>query len=222
MATLSVDLDGTTLLPAGKLAAIVTYLEMTAPAPARAINADPDLYVTHVTHPEPHRYRELWHAIGTPWLWFSRLDWGDEALRTATHDPQVEVHILSRAGRDIGLAELDFRRPAACELSYFGVVPEATGSLAARCLMNWALKQAWSRPIGRFWVHTCTLDHPRALDFYRRTGFVPYARGIERLRTIHAETVACRTILARRFQCSEKTKTPPDRQAGFRKWPGGS
>ena len=47
--------------------------------------------------------------------------------------------------------------------------------------MNRAIERAWSRAprIGRFWVHTCTNDHPDALAFYIRSGFVPYARGVE-------------------------------------------
>jgi hypothetical protein len=45
--------------------------------------------------------------------------------------------------------------------------------------MNHALETAWSHPIERFWLHTCTLDHPNALAFYRRTGFVPYERKVE-------------------------------------------
>jgi hypothetical protein len=28
-------------------------------------------------------------------------------------------------------------------------------------------------------VHTCTLDHPSALGFYRAQGFTPFARAIE-------------------------------------------
>jgi ribosomal protein S18 acetylase RimI-like enzyme len=28
-------------------------------------------------------------------------------------------------------------------------------------------------------VHSCTLDSPQALGFYRRAGFVPYAREVE-------------------------------------------
>ena len=48
-----------------------------------------------------------------------------------------------------------------------------------RWLMNRALEKVWQRPLSRFWVHTCTLDHPRALNFYRAQGFVPYARAIE-------------------------------------------
>ncbi len=45
--------------------------------------------------------------------------------------------------------------------------------------MDEALTRAFARPIRRFWVHTCTFDHPGAVDFYRRSGFRPYARAIE-------------------------------------------
>ena len=39
-----------------------------------------------------------------------------------------------------------------------------------------ATLNAWSKPISKLLVNTCTLDHPRALPLYQRLGFVPYAR----------------------------------------------
>ena len=33
--------------------------------------------------------------------------------------------------------------------------------------------------VRRVWVHTCTLDHPRALSFYLQAGFVAYERAVE-------------------------------------------
>ena len=33
-----------------------------------------------------------------------------------------------------------------------------------------------SHEIERLWVHTNTLDHPRALPLYQKLGFVPYAQ----------------------------------------------
>ena len=45
--------------------------------------------------------------------------------------------------------------------------------------MNRAVELAWSRPIRRFWAHTCTLDHPSALGFYKRSGFRPFRRQVE-------------------------------------------
>ena len=45
--------------------------------------------------------------------------------------------------------------------------------------MDKAIQLAWAEPIDRFWVHTCTLDHPRALAFYMRSGFTAYRRELE-------------------------------------------
>jgi GNAT superfamily N-acetyltransferase len=53
------------------------------------------------------------------------------------------------------------------------------GTGAGRFLMNMAIRLAWEKPISRFHVHTCTLDHPEALEFYKRSGFTPYRQQIE-------------------------------------------
>jgi GNAT superfamily N-acetyltransferase len=45
--------------------------------------------------------------------------------------------------------------------------------------MRHALTLAWSRPIKRLWLHTCSFDHPAALPFYQRAGFHPFRRQIE-------------------------------------------
>ena len=64
-------------------------------------------------------------------------------------------------------------------MSYFGLTPRLIGSGAGRWLMNRAIERAWSRPIGCFWVHTCTYDHPNALPFYLRSGFRAFRREVE-------------------------------------------
>jgi hypothetical protein len=45
--------------------------------------------------------------------------------------------------------------------------------------MDTALRRAWAARPRRLWVHTCTLDHPAALAFYQRSGFVAYRRQVE-------------------------------------------
>ena len=45
--------------------------------------------------------------------------------------------------------------------------------------MAQALTRAWRKDVRRVCVHTCTLDHPKALGFYRASGLVPYTRAIE-------------------------------------------
>ena len=170
--------DGYSDVPAGKIAAVVTHLEMTArPAPS----PDPSGAWTlrRVETPGLGWFRDLYRRVGEEWLWFSRLQMPDAELATIIHSPLVEVYALVQDGRDEGLLELDFREPGQCELAFFGVTAKLIGGGAGRWLMNRALERAWSRPVSRVWVHTCTLDHPAALAFYQRSGFHPFRRQIE-------------------------------------------
>ncbi|MBL8705397.1 MAG: GNAT family N-acetyltransferase [Rhodospirillales bacterium] len=170
-------------LPPGMLANVVTFLEMTAAPPPRAASAqapDSSLTVARWHAPPLDAYRALFRAVGQEWMWVSRLLMPDDTLRAALDDPAVEVYALvDRGGRQLGLIELDFRKSGECELVYFGVVPEAIGTGAGRLMMEEAIRQAWCRPIRRFWVHTCTFDHPGAVAFYIRSGFRPYQRQVE-------------------------------------------
>lgn len=168
-------------VPAGKIAAVVTYLEMHAP-PERADTPPPDgVALRRVEDPEPEWFRDLFRRIGTDWLWFSRLRLDDQALAAIIRDPDVRLYAVTREGRDEGLLELDFRQEGECELSFLGLTPALVGTGAGRWLMSEATERAWARPIRRFWVHTCTLDHPNALGFYRRSGFSACKREIELL-----------------------------------------
>jgi GNAT superfamily N-acetyltransferase len=77
------------------------------------------------------------------------------------------------------MLELDFRQPGQCELVFLGLTRDRIGWGLGGSLMDHALRRAWSRPIERIWLHTCTLDHPGALAFYRRFGFEPFAVHVE-------------------------------------------
>jgi GNAT superfamily N-acetyltransferase len=170
--------DGYTDVPHGKIAAVVTHLEMMQRPPPRSAPAGKwDL--RHVKNPDLDWFRDLYRRVGEEWLWFSRLQMSDDALAAIIRAPQVDVYALVHDGRDEGLLELDFRQPHECEIAFFGVTGALIGTGAARFLMNQALQLAWSRPIRRFWVHTCTFDHPSAVAFYQRSGFVPFRRQIE-------------------------------------------
>ncbi|MDH2342981.1 GNAT family N-acetyltransferase [Bradyrhizobium sp. SSUT77] len=169
--------DGHSDIPAGKIAAVVTHLEMTA---RPALRDDPAGAWTlrKVDTPALHWYRDLHRRVGEEWLWFSRARMNDAELATIIRAPGVEVYALGVDGHE-GLLELDFREPGQCELVYFGVTAALIGTGAARFPMNRALELAWSRDLRRVWVHTCTFDHPSAVAFYQRSGFRPFRRQIE-------------------------------------------
>jgi GNAT superfamily N-acetyltransferase len=182
-------------VPAGKIAAVVTYLEMREPPQRPPPPPRPDLSVVRVAQPSADWYRNLYSRIGQDWLWFSRLKMSGAELEAIIRNPDVEVSALERAGEAVGLLELDFRTDGECELAFFGLIAAEIGRGLGRLLMAHAIARVWSRPIRRFWVHTCTLDHPGALGFYIRSGFSPFRRQIEiaddpRLSGVFAQSVA--------------------------------
>lgn len=173
------NLDGFTPVPAGRIATVVTHLEMTAPNDwSRERPTGLDLVV--VPDPDPDWYLDLFRRIGSDWLWFSRLDLSHDELKAVLAEPGRVVRAVREDGKDAGLLELNFADPGQAEIAYFGLVPEAVGRGAGAWLMGAALELCWTRPgVRRVWLHTCTLDHPNALPFYLGCGFVPVRREIE-------------------------------------------
>lgn len=171
--------DGFHDVPAGKLAMVVTHLEMRAPAAVRPATLPDGITLRRVETPSLDWYRDVYARVGREWLWFSRLNMSDGDLSAIVTDPQVAIWSLSKDGQDHALLELDFRTPRACELAFFGLTSALIGTGAGRFLMNHAIAQAWAEDIDLFHVHTCTLDSPQALSFYRRSGFTPVRQQIE-------------------------------------------
>jgi len=162
----------------GELAAVVTFLEMLEP-PQFDI-PESTLRLRRVAEPTLDQYRALFRKIGAPWLWFSRLALSDTDLAAIIGHPEVHLYEVAAVEAVVGMLELDFREPGQCELAFVGLVLELSGQGHGRWLLAHAVRLAWRDGVKRVHVHTCTLDHPAAVAAYRRAGFVPYKRAIER------------------------------------------
>ena len=163
----------------GDLVAVVTFLEMGEPPVAQVPVSS--LSLRRVPGPDVDSYRQLFRRIGKHWLWFSRLLMTDEQLAGIIQDKAVELYlVVDELGTEIGMVELDFREAGECELAYIGLLPELAGLGHGRSLLGETLRLAWREGVRRVHVHTCTLDHPAALNAYRRAGFTPVRRAIER------------------------------------------
>ena len=166
-------------LPPGKLANIVTCLEMTE-MPHRALQPfPPDLWLKRFDARDLAGHRALFRDVGSDLMWFSRLIMADADLAAILANPAIESYALMRGTDVLGMLELNFAEAGQCELAFYGLVPTAIGQGLGRALMDEAIRRAWMRPIRRFWVHTCTFDSPLALPFYIRSGFTPYMRMVE-------------------------------------------
>ncbi|HKX23062.1 MAG TPA: GNAT family N-acetyltransferase [Rhizorhapis sp.] len=166
-------------VPPHQIATVVTSLEMPERPKPAPLPPSP-LRLVRWQRPSADKYRALFRRIGEPWLWFSRLVMAEDDLLAIIHDEAVEIYaVTDPKGIEVGMIELDFRNAGHCELSYFGLVPELAGQKHGRWMMAQTNMLAWRKGVHRFWVHTCTLDHPSALGFYRKSGFVPYRRHVE-------------------------------------------
>src|SRR5215472_828522 len=111
--------DGYSDVPHGKIAAVVTHLEMTShPADARL---EGPWTLRRERAPDLAWYRDLYRRVGEDWLWLSRQQLDDAALAAIVRSPLVEIYALVHEGHDEGLLELDFRLAGECEVVFFGV-----------------------------------------------------------------------------------------------------
>ncbi|MGX9355149.1 GNAT family N-acetyltransferase [Roseobacteraceae bacterium S113] len=167
-------------VPAGHVAAVVTHLEMSAlPEGHGRLQMPEGVALSAQSAPRADWYRDLFLRIGAPWLWWSRLEWSDARLAAHLAQGNVRVWSVEKNGVHEGLLELDFSDDGSCELAFFGLTDQLIGTGTGRALMSVALDEAFARPITKLVIHTCTLDSPQALQFYRKAGFVPVRQEIE-------------------------------------------
>ena len=133
-----------------------------------------DLTVERAMNPDIHWYRRLYHGVGDPYRWRSRGSLSDADLARSLGDPGNEVFVLRVAGVEAGFSELDRRRPEEIELVQFGLLPSFIGQGLGKYLLGWTIEEVWRQTPRRFWLHTCSQDHPAALPNYLAAGFRVY------------------------------------------------
>ena len=112
--------------------------------------------------------------MGEDYYWLNRRKLSDAELTAILDHPQNEVHVLHVDGVPAGFAELDRRKPNEVELVQFGLMPDFIGQGLGSWFLHWTIEKVWSYEPRRFWLHTCTLDHPAAVPTYKKAGFVQF------------------------------------------------
>ncbi len=116
----------------------------------------------------------LYDAVGRDHAWTDMHAAPAAKLDDWLADPDVALFTLVGQGWPQGFFLLDWREAGLCDLTYFGLVPEAVGRGLGSWLLQCAILTGWGREaVTKMTVNTCTLDHPRALIRYQRYGFVP-------------------------------------------------
>ena len=154
------------------LTAVMTYyLEMTSPADLRpAVRRPVELAIVQAQVPSPPLNRYLYTAVGGDWHWVDRLSWRYEEWVAWLDRPELETWVAYYRGTPAGYFELEMQEDRSVEIAYFGLLGQFIGLGIGGTLLTRAIERGWAMGARRVWVHTCTLDHPNALDNYRARG----------------------------------------------------
>ncbi len=153
---------------------ITYYLEMTAASQLNARPVPDGLLISECQIKQFRYVRFLYELIGRPWQWTERSGLSDEAWQQEVEDPNHRVWVAYHSGAIAGYYELR-RQSDDVEILYFGLESSFVGLGFGGGLLSHAIQSAWTWPgAARVWVHTCTLDHPSALQNYLSRGFTLY------------------------------------------------
>ena len=154
-----------------KRSVTTTYLEMNSASQAISFEGEPRLELRRAEIACPELNRLLYVAVGSDWWWYTRLGWTREQWLAWVDRPELETWVGYLSGTPAGYFELELQAGRQVELSYFGLLPSFIGRGLGAELLSAAVERAWQHDPLRVWVHTCTLDHPRALPNYQARGF---------------------------------------------------
>ena len=153
-----------------------TYLELRTPEQLRGAGlADPSVRFVHRRDIDIEHYRRLYRDVGRRWHWRDRDAWSDEMLAAHLARPEVAVWECLVGSESAGYFELEHSGDS-IEIAYFGLAPDFIGRGLGKAMLTRAVQEAFALGPVRVWLHTCTLDSPRALPNYLARGFTPTRR----------------------------------------------
>jgi GNAT superfamily N-acetyltransferase len=135
---------------------------------------DPLLRVARVPMPSVELAQRLYREVGEPYHWVDRWRWSAEQWAEWVARPGFGTWILSHDGDEAGFFDLHWDDSGACEIELFGLRREFHGRGFGKHLLTRAVEIAFTVGASRVWLHTCTLDDPRALPNYVSRGFRAY------------------------------------------------
>jgi GNAT superfamily N-acetyltransferase len=147
----------------------VTFLEMHTPV---AFPPVPD-HVSFELLPKPvdvNEYRQYYYGVGEKYFWLDRMVMPDEELSKMINAPNVDIFVFKIKNEAAGYIEFQ-KEENFVEIVYFGLLPGFIGKGFGKYFLQWVIARAWSYHPQWVQLNTCTLDHPNALNTYKKAGF---------------------------------------------------
>ena len=151
------------------------YLEMTSPSELKGKDDSRGLQIRECAIKQYQFNRFLYQFVGGSWGWTDKLSLTDAQWKTFAEADNLRTWVGYLNGAPAGYYELQQQDQGDVEILYFGLAPAFIGKGLGGYLLTQAISSAWSwEGTKRVWVHTCSLDHPGALQNYKARGMTLY------------------------------------------------
>lgn len=152
-----------------KLKATVTYLELLTNPHVSDLDLTP--YTFEKINLSLKEYINLYREIGRDYIWNYRPGQTDEEIQNVLDANTTSIYVLMSNNTKIGMAEIDNNSPDGTEIVHFGLLPAYINKGIGQKFFQKILHTLWQNPIERMFLSTCSLDHPKAPNFYQNAGF---------------------------------------------------
>lgn len=146
------------------------------PAPPPGV----EMSVTRALTPSADVNRALYALVGARVCWTDRFGWSHADWRAWVEQPELSTWIALADGTIAGYFELEAQPGGDTEVHLVGLTPAFVGRGYGGHLVEQCVRRAWQRghlwaeglgPATRVWLRTSSLDHPNAMNNYRKRGF---------------------------------------------------
>lgn len=138
---------------------------------------DPKITFRKIGYDETILARDLYWSVGREWYWADRHDWSLSQWKDRIYKLNVSLWVMYKDNEPAGYYELELQQNDDVEVSYFGLLPGAVGQGFGKYMLVDAFRRSFNDlEASRIWLHTCTLDHPRALSNYQSRGMRIYKK----------------------------------------------
>ena len=113
----------------------------------------------------------FYKQIGKKYQWIDRLTWKNSDWIKYSSNKNLKTFILKKKEDLVGYFELILNVEIyESEIAYLGILEQYFNKGCGGYLLSEAIKKSFELGTKRVWVHTCSLDHPNAIENYKSRG----------------------------------------------------
>ena len=148
------------------------YLEINSLKDLKEAKEISENYSVKLLNPTNFQLNKFFYKnVGKKHQWVDRLIWTETQWIDYVSSKNVKTYIFKNKDNLAGFFELiSHIEKKEIEIAYFGLLEEFQNKKLGSYLLSEAIKKSFLNDINRVWLHTCSLDHPNALNNYIARG----------------------------------------------------